>query len=195
MVDNLNQQYKSEIRKQAVQQAAKWTLAGALALILFAATGWWLYLQPKIDEYIVSASDSMPAGAVVAFLSTESVTCPGKAWTLYEEAKGRFIVGAGHGDRSKLTPRKLGDTGGNENVVLSKDEMPAHNHGGATGGSSMGNYVEWPAGHAAAGAFSGNSPFSVVDHTHGITSEGQNQAHDNMPPYIALYFCKKTEQQ
>lgn len=182
MTDELNQQYKTEIRKQAVQQAAKWTLAGAIALILFAATGWWLYLKPKIDNYIVSASDSIPSGAVVAFESSESETCPGRDWKLFEPAKGRFIIGAGHGDRSKLTPRQLGDTGGEESVTLTIPQIPAHSH----------STVQMIGDNNIDGVDS--TTVRSGDH-HNETREtdttGENQPHNNIPPFLALYYCKK----
>ena len=75
---------------------------------------------------------SIPKGAVLAFSSNETNPCPGEEWKLYEEAKGRFVLGAGHGDRSILTPRQLGDIGGAESYQISMEQMPKHTHRVAT---------------------------------------------------------------
>jgi hypothetical protein len=127
------------------------------------------------------AVTSMPSGAIVAFASSESNPCPGEDWKIYDDAKGRFIVGAGHSRFNDLTPRLPGDVGGSETHVLTVDEMPAHTHGvkRQTDGNSTGADAFLARGHTA------NIPPSNT------ASLGRGFPHNNMPPFIALYFCIK----
>ena len=197
-------QFRNELEKQAQQQAAKWIVAGVVALTLFAGTGWWFYLQPKIDEYIAGAASGLPSGAVVAFLSSESQTCPGEEWTLFEEARGRFILGAGHNRDAGLRFRALRETGGEEHVTLFESHIASHEHTvqlttGQSGGHGHGYLTgtRGSGGDAGYGHGAETSRSSSVepDHQHelnGVTgSAGESEAHNNMPPFIALYYCIK----
>lgn len=185
--ENLDE-LKRELESQARQQAAKWIISSIVILVGFAVTGWWFYLQPKIDDYIRNKADGLPSGAVVAFLSSESEPCPGDNWEIYNDVKGRFIVGAGKGDG--LTLRELGKSGGEQMHILKGDELPSHNHdiyfslgeGGAAplnwfNNAKTNNTV---ASQSRGPDTGGHQPFV-----------GKNQPHNNMPPYIALYYCKK----
>ncbi|GAB2209109.1 hypothetical protein ROS1_59270 [Roseibium sp. ROS1] len=131
----------------------------------------------------------IPSGAVIAFASSETQPCPGDDWKLFEEGKGRFIVGAGHARHSETTPRQVGDTGGEESVRLTVEQMPDHVHGGiykaVTVPSSGPNKVLLlPESRDAADA-------AQVVTEKSVGNAGSNEAHNNMPPYISLYFCKK----
>ncbi len=134
----------------------------------------------KISTLKQTLNPQLPIGAVVAFDSSESETCPGAEWKLYKPAKGRFIVGAGHGDPNIRIPRKLGDIGGEEEHKLTIGEMPIHSHGDFWGsdGTKYGMLME--------NRFH-NAGFKK------LKAEGGNKAHNNMPPFIALYFCKKVK--
>lgn len=153
---------------------------------------------------------TVPSGAVVAFLSSQTNPCPGNGWELYEPAMGRVIVGAGHGDRSQLTPRKIGDVGGAEVHALTTAEMPSHEHESGSLMATMNNSifhmtdygVNVGPGLIAKGSLWGSHPeqqrsLESGAHEHSISgtvkAEGGGSAHNNMPPFIALYFCKKTE--
>lgn len=136
-----------------------------------------------------SDPDKMPRGAIVAFNSPEG--CPVN-WVPFIPANGRMIIGATHTDTNNennggLTQRKLLDTGGAETHRLSVNEMPSHNH-------ARGSYMYLLRSNGR-GTYSGRS-----DDTRGepnlynkgaITSAGGNRAHNNMPPFIALYYCQK----
>lgn len=140
----------------------------------------------------------LPSGAVIAFAGTEAQPCPSRGWELFEKAKGRFIVGAGHGLRSKLTPHQSGDIGGEEKVILTVSEMPEHNHFVSSGYGP--NWHDGLAGSAAPEGidrkFNDPNPKIRRDGGHGIHKEligntGGNKAHNNMPPFLALYYCMK----
>lgn len=119
--------------------------------------------------------------------------------------QGVAPLGAGSG--AGLTPRVVGETGGTASVTLLSSEMPGHNHTLLDGNGasqlqatttapdtdvSAGNL---PAG-AALGAASWNGGFSTLAQASGADmaatttqAVGTSQAHENMPPYLALNFC------
>ena len=86
------------------------------------------------------------------------------------------IIGSG----SNLTARVLGTSVGEENHVLTIDEMPSHNHGGVTGSGGFGTGVATPAVSA--------TTTDVADdggsHTHAISAQGGGLAHNTMQPTL-----------
>ena len=136
------------------------------------------------------AGTGIPAGAVIAF--DAPTQCPAD-WSPFAPAQGRTIIGASFGLASDLfredheaTPRKYRDHGGQETVVLGIDHMPTHSHGMDLHVS--GREFPW---------------FSTLKETPLPTSDvhspsrlkvfeqGGNKRHENMPPWIALYYCIK----
>jgi len=118
---------------------------------------------------------AFPSGAVIPF---DLDQCP-VGWEEFGQAKGRVVVGS-DGSENGLTDRKRGDWGGAEEHKLEIDEMPAHSHnfktyynGNRYGGRVSGNYSQYE--------------FSSVS----TNSVGGNKAHNNMPPYTVLLYCKK----
>ena len=126
-------------------------------------------------------------------------------WEEYAEGAGKFLLGAGAGmlrpqgphaptlesgkGEIPLSEIKFGDQGGSEMHTLSTEEMPAHEH-------PVSN-LEW--GYDVDG--NGKPARIEVDDGppwDGVTGKlvagpvGGGQPHNNMPPYIAVYFCKKT---
>lgn len=130
----------------------------------------------------------IPAGAVMAFDLPEG--CP-DSWTRFEAGSGRMIVGVGTRVGVEGSFRLLADsngsvyqTGGAETHKLTEREMPSHSHvfainhrkGSGSGTTTVGRI---PADETSANA------------SRRTTATGGNIAHNNMPPYIALYYCKK----
>jgi microcystin-dependent protein len=102
---------------------------------------------------------------------------------------GQFAMGTGQGPG--LTPRQLGEQAGSATVSLLSSEMPAHNHALMAGASPMstdpaGASLAPPAGGALAYRIPGNQVAMAPD---SIGTVGSGQAHENMPPYLALNFC------
>jgi microcystin-dependent protein len=64
-----------------------------------------------------------------------------------------------------LSPRVIGETGGEQAVTLTLVQIPAHTHQ-ATGVAANGNLT-----------------------TVALAPQGSSLPHDNMPPYLALNFC------
>ena len=94
----------------------------------------------------------------------------GTTWTKIE---GRFLLGASE-------DYAVNSTGGEATHTLTIDEMPAHTH----------NYTRlWPNG----GKYWGNPDGSnwLGSNTVSTTSTGGGQAHNNMPPYKAVYIWER----
>lgn len=89
----------------------------------------------------------IPKGVIVMWSGTLATIPAG--WALCDgnngtpNLKDKFVVGAGGGYAA-------GATGGEAAHVLTIDEMPSHNHGGATGGESA-SHTHYDAGHAHQG--------------------------------------------
>jgi microcystin-dependent protein len=84
----------------------------------------------------------------------------------------------------------MGQTAGEANHTLIMTEMPSHNH--VAIGSTAGPTSPTPAGNTWA-SNTGASPYSatggsLMDPT-AIATNGSNQPHNNMSPYLTLNFC------
>ena len=132
------------------------------------------------DGSIFSKSCSVehfPQHAVVAFNQEEEGCPPG--WAAYDEAEGRFILGSGRRDGDF----KVGATGGKRSVKLEIDHLPSHQHEiPSRGRDSRGQVNGLQA--TDGGEYGGR-------HARLTAVEGKGMAHENMPPYIALRWCKK----
>ena len=104
-------------------------------------------------------------------------------------------------DEGLLSPYDVGSKGGEERVKLKPVEMPKHSHNATTvnpSEQSRGIGDDGPEvlekNEAATRAIIGGSYLRLPNrnHTHllNIQPSGGNKHHNNMPPYIALYFCK-----
>ena len=161
--------------------------------------------------------DVVPSGAVMAFDirgSGDPDECP-DGWSRFRDAGGRVIIGAGsHSQRDMngkpLTNYTKGDNGGEEEHTLATREMPNHSHGpGTLTTTESGDHshlrkgralVEIGDGIGGAGLVIGGNTLQETSlrgsHTHdsfsGDTEKmGSGEPHNNMPPYVALNFCKK----
>lgn len=150
-------------------------------------------------------ADAVPRGVVVA--SLKRCVDLGDEWTDFEEGTGRVIVGVGKETIEAFERTfRLDEEGGFYEHVLTEAQMPSHSHGiGNLGISDSNNNlhvtperVEVSKNYRVLGAAFGRFPAeqnNFGSHNHGliggIDETGSNDPHNNMPPYIALYFCKK----
>lgn len=159
----------------------------AAAVALKAASDEIAALRAEISE--AEEKTNVPAGAVMAFDLPNG--CP-RGWDEFTPAAGRFVI-AVDGKKYRL-PYEAGNPRyqkeGEESVELTLQQMPTHSHsfdifaapqfdntGGAT--PQGGDY---------------DSAFIQVDKGSTKPAGGLNNKavpHNNMPPYIALYMCKK----
>lgn len=159
-----------QINLGRAQQVFLFTLGG-LALLLGAL--------PHVREgrSVVPFS----SGAVVAFDDNE---CP-RGWREFTEGAGRVVVGVGSGKSlgQDLTTRHLGQIGGFEEVALTERQMPRHRHSNPTRGNGSADRVN------SLQATGGGELDGKHQRPTGYSGEGE--AHENMPPFIALLLCRK----
>lgn len=150
-------------------------------------------------QSVANLSVPLPQGAVAAF---DLESCP-DGWSDFVKAQRRMILGAVKG-----SDRPRGMQGGEEMHILTVSEIPSHQHSrGTLRMEPDGRHVHrsrnesGPNGLGAieqGGDGGGETPVGMLSaglHLHRLTGEmgaiGGGKPHNNMPPYIALYFCKK----
>ena len=130
------------------------------------------------------ADASIPSGTVAAFDLLDR--CP-VGWSPFAPGQDRVIVGAGGRYRGPIAHEPRHKTGGEHAVALTIEQMPIHTHETAQG-IDWGPVTPGPKENPNALHFETkweSFPDAIV------AAEGGGQTHENMPPYIALYFCRK----
>lgn len=135
----------------------------------------WIYSR-ALSSLILEAV--YPVGSIyMSVNSTSPATLFGGTW---KAIQGKFLLGA------DSNVYKAGNTGGEATHTLTTREMPNHNHAvffpnaGANNHSAPGSYPDGP---------SNSTYFAVSSYT---SREGGGEAHNNMPPYLAVYIWKRT---
>jgi hypothetical protein len=124
-----------------------------------------------------AGTTTLLAGMVVAFdrSSGGDGPCP-QGWSLFREAGGRFIIGAGqHGNGVPEFPSY------SDNPASAVGGTPTHSHS-----------VD---GVAVRSTSQGIDDIGVVAFEAGTENKGfpiKTFSESSMPPYLALYFCKKS---
>ena len=147
---------------------------------------------------------NVPPGAVLAF---DLDACPA-GWSPFAPAGGRVVIGANAAGGNGLSARALGQTFGEEAHTLTAAEMPAHSHAGTTGGgnpmpyrvvfttlgpgSANNHSVGWSPGTSFAD--NNDAQYALAAHTHDFVTNaaGGGLAHNNLPPSVALLYCRKS---
>ena len=110
----------------------------------------------------------------------------------WEKIEGRFLLGAGE-------EREAGATGGSETVKLTTSQMPQHGHvetihvGGVGYGFMPGDTSSSAAGDTVY-SFSAEM-LNARENTGALMSTrytGGSEAHENMPPYLAVHMWRRT---
>ena len=141
--------------------------------------------------------------AVIAFDTSknqEGGPCP-RGWDPFFPAASRVVVGAGPGEEKDiegkpLTPyRAFADDpdmarGGQERVKIGLDQMPEHQHGMHLFNTGL-EFKEPTKGAVALPFGQGGYEMEHPKRDQGTLSRGKSEPHNNMPPFIALHFCKK----
>ena len=175
-------------------------------------------LSRRIDgpRQHVHKTDSIPSSAIL--LSTQP--CEDFSWFTLEETIGRFPIGAGNfstelgredpirfgrtpdgePDGTQLKPYRgdpyiAMDIGGSESVRLTGPQMPIHKHQGSRILPShrvlQNDDVETGRSVVNTGHHDRHVEVAPGGIPVNISQAGGDEPHPNMPPYIALYFCKK----
>jgi hypothetical protein len=168
----------------------------------------------KVKE---NGNDLLPPGAIImwsgAAVPAGWALCDGGTYTWVAggtttapNLMDRFIIGAnatgGTGSAGTYTS---GNTGGNNSINLTISQMPAHDHGGATGSGgahthdvtyNQSNSSSDGGGGGLSNREDGKSATTVTStsagtHTHTIPSQGSGSAIDIRPRYYALAYIMK----
>jgi len=122
------------------------------------------------------------------FLSIGTTFGSGDGSTTFNvpDLRDRFPLGdrdQGQSDANRVDNfnTALGDSGGSDEHQLSIAEMPSHSHTQVTTGTS-GGLIQVSAGGGDIGGQDANN----------TRNTGGNQAHNNMPPFLALNYIIKT---
>lgn len=130
-----------------------------------------------------------PVGSIyMSANATSPASFLGGSW---ERIQGRFLLAAS----SSYT---AGSTGGEATHTLTEAELPEIS--GSFGGTSSGN--AWGVLGTSSGVFSRSEPIPAPTNTEKSSTNtrnatvnmsfGSGQAHNNMPPYLAVYVWKRT---
>ena len=112
--------------------------------------------------------------------STSPATIYGGTWERY--GKGRTLVSVNESD----TDFTAGKTGGEKTHVLTVDEMPKHRH-------AVGKFATMQGGGSWNSDKIGSAQSNDAATNDGYTEyAGISKAHNNMPPYIAVYLWRRT---
>lgn len=109
-------------------------------------------------------------------------------------AQGKTLVGVDPSDVDFKTAEK---TGGEKKHTLTESEMPAHYHNLQHTGNTSVMYVKGNvgSGNEYAMTLNGESQYGAGDMPWGGRLRGEpsggNQSHNNMPPYITVYFWRR----
>lgn len=140
------------------------------------------YFWGKIKTKIPGPLQAYPVGSVYISISSNfnPNTSFGGTWERF--GQGRTLIGEGTGnDGSTSMSFTAGSTGGEYKHKLTVDEMPKHHH-----------YIS---GYSS--AFGTNYYYNLVGGTNNYGSKntsdnGGDEPHNNIQPYITVYFWKRT---
>ena len=122
-----------------------------------------------------------PVGSIyMSMVATNPGTLFGGTWERI--ANGRMLIGA------DSTTYPAGSTGGEATHKLTTSEMPGHSH--VKSGLNTPIYI--PGMNAALGYTQENELSTDESVYRNTKSAGSNVAHNNMPPYIAVYMWRRT---
>ena len=105
------------------------------------------------------------------------------------------LAAINQGSGPGLTPRNIGETGGEAQVTLLQSEIPQHTH--TVSASSAGGDVNNPAANTVwAKAHMGKTPFNMYSSTGGgpnmsgqaFATAGSSLPHNNLAPFLTLNF-------
>ena len=110
---------------------------------------------------------------------------PWQTWERY--AKGRTLVGVNESDSAFSTVNK---TGGAKTHKLTVNEMPSHNH--AVTKYSVPAYPSTTGDGKKVYWSSSSSSWGYVGNSSLHSSVGGGAAHNNLQPYVAVYYWRRT---
>ena len=124
-----------------------------------------------------------PVGSI--YMSVNNINPSNFFGGTWEQIKDRFLLACG-------STYSNGATGGEAQHTLTINEMPSHNHNVVMNDTSKDWYemcrITTGAGYQAGGLTKG---YAIGTGYFYISNTGENQPHNNMPPYLAVYVWKR----
>lgn len=134
------------------------------------------------NSRILTTDVLYPIGAIYISLNeTSPTTLFGGTWT---RIGGRFLLAAN-------STYEAGSTGGAATHTLTVDEMPKHSHDMPFSGSTSGTQSPYPYYIKSASTLNDTGGKGYRNNL-GTFEIGGGAAHNNMPPYLAVYMWKRT---
>lgn len=129
-----------------------------------------------------------PVGAVyITYNNVNPGTFLGGTWKRF--GQGRTLIGEGTGnDGSTSMTFTTESTGGEYKHKLTVDEMPNHNHGTPR----PEYYASITNTNTGYGALKTSNPVIGIQSGFGTSNIGGDQSHNNVQPYIVVYFWRRT---
>lgn len=134
----------------------------------------------KTDTSVIDFSSIYPVGSI--YLSVNSTNPSAFFGGTWEQIKDKFLLSCGD-------LYENGEEGGEKEHTLTISEMPKHKHGynltygtAATKQTTNGKFLAGDSNNAWI--------WNQEGHT-SLTNTGESKAHNNMPPYLAVYMWKK----
>ena len=139
-----------------------------------------MIMQTYVSDYWETI---YPVGSFyMSYNSTSPASLFGGTWV---QMKDRFLIGAG-------SSYSVGTTGGETTHTLTVSEMPSHSHAFSSTGASLGANSSVGTEHGATNAFYGTGSAYMWSFGTAVENTGGGSAHNNMPPYIAVYMWRRT---
>ena len=137
----------------------------------------------------IKKSDIFPVGSIyISLNSTNPSSIFGGTW---EQIQGRFLLGVS-------SSHPVNQTGGEEKHTLTVKEIPSHSHRFKDSshtfswGRTVTNNVYLQNAIAVGGNTPSNNAMTSQANWDSTNSSGGSKAHNNMPPYLAVYMWKRT---
>lgn len=142
--------------------------------------------------YATCQGQLLPIAQNTALFSLLGTTFGGNGQTTFAlpDLRGRVPMGWGQGPG--LSPRDLGETGGEENTTLLVTQIPAHNH--LLNASSEAGDSSVPTGKVLANTGALDKEYRTLGastvqlNASSISATGGNQPHNNLQPFLVLNF-------
>ncbi len=170
------------VAEEGLQRLSAVTVTGIIALGLLVCLGLYTVARPLLQDEL----GGLPRGAVVAF----DGPCPTDRWVKFGEATGRTVVGAGSPAQDSpelfrqdengdvLPTAEVKDRGGHSTIsvvgddaLYKLDQVVVLNEAR----ERLNGYVQGPNGYSLP-----------------VKATGKSIAQPNMPPWIALTYCRRS---
>ena len=131
----------------------------------------------------------LPIRAYPGLFSVIGTTYGGNGSTTFALPNLAALVAMHFGAGPGLTPRVIGQTGGEPVVMLNADQLAVHSHAvtaSTQGGSDSPKGNAW--GLATVNVYANSGTTNLAMSTDGITTAGKGKTHDNMVPFLVVGY-------